>query len=78
VTSWTVVHQVPLFTAFFRQEYWTELLFPPPGDLPHPYQVPPNTKLKKTKAALIRSQPHSQSWAVILLSDILPTSSRLL
>ena len=35
---WTIAHQVPLSTsmAFSRQEYWSELALPPPGDLPDP------------------------------------------
>ena len=33
---WTIAHQVPLSTRFSRQEYWTGLPFPPPGDLPNP------------------------------------------
>ena len=36
VTPWTVVHQAPLSMGFFRQEYWSRLLFTPPGDLPKP------------------------------------------
>ena len=32
---WTVAHQVPLSMGFSRQEYWSGLPFPPPGDLPH-------------------------------------------
>ena len=35
-TPWTVAHQVPLFLSFSSQEYWNELPFPPPGDLPDP------------------------------------------
>ena len=35
-TLWTVACQAPLSMEFFRQEYWSELPFPPPGDLPHP------------------------------------------
>ena len=35
-TPWTVAHQVPLSMEFSRQEYWSELLFPPPGDLRDP------------------------------------------
>ena len=31
-----VVHQAPLSMGFFRQEYWSGLPFPPPGDLPNP------------------------------------------
>ena len=35
-TPWTVAHQAPLSMGFPRQEYWSELPFPSPGDLPHP------------------------------------------
>ena len=31
---WTVAHQAPLFMGFSRQEYWSGLPFPSPGDLP--------------------------------------------
>ena len=33
-TLWTVARQAPLSTGFPRQEYWSGLPFPPPGDLP--------------------------------------------
>ena len=33
-TPWTVAHQAPLSTGFPRQEYWSELPFPTPGDFP--------------------------------------------
>ena len=33
VTPWSVAHQAPLSMGFFRQEYWSELPFPSPGDL---------------------------------------------
>ena len=32
--SWTVVHQAPLSMRFSREEYWSGLPFPSPGDLP--------------------------------------------
>ena len=35
-TPWTVTHQAPLFMGFPRQEYWSGLPFPSPGDLPKP------------------------------------------
>ena len=35
-TPWTVTHQAPLSMGFSRQEYWSRLLFPSPGDLPDP------------------------------------------
>ena len=34
VTPWTAAHKAPLSMGFFRQEYWSGLPFPFPGDLP--------------------------------------------
>ena len=39
-------HQAPLFMGFFRQEYWSGLQFPPPGDLP-------DTKIKPSLPCLL-------------------------
>ena len=36
MTLWTVTHQAPLSKGFSRQEYWSGLPCPPPGDLPDP------------------------------------------
>ena len=35
VTPWIVAHQAPLSMGFLRQEYWSGLPFPSPGDLPN-------------------------------------------
>ena len=35
-TTWTGAHQAPLSMGLSRQEYWSGLPFPPPGDLHHP------------------------------------------
>ena len=35
MTTWVVAHQTPLSLGFPRQEYWSGLPFPPPGDLPN-------------------------------------------
>ena len=35
-TPWTVAHQAPLSIELSRQESWSGLLFPSPGDLPDP------------------------------------------
>ena len=40
VTLWTADCQAPLPMKFFRQEYWSGLPFPTPGDLPHPGMEP--------------------------------------
>ena len=36
VTPWTVAHQAPLSIRFSKEEYWSGLPFPSPGDLPNP------------------------------------------
>ena len=35
-TPWSITHQFPLSRGFSRQEYWSGLPCPPPGDLPDP------------------------------------------
>ena len=35
-TPWTIAHQAPLSMGFSRQEYWSGLPFPSPGDLANP------------------------------------------
>ena len=36
VSLWTVAYQAPLPMGFSRQEYWSGLPCPPPGDHPNP------------------------------------------
>ena len=45
-TPWTVAHQAPLSIGFPRQEYWTWLPFPLPGDLPKPGPEPTSPALQ--------------------------------
>ena len=40
VTLWIVVHEALLSMGFSRQEYWSGLPCPPPGDLPDPGNEP--------------------------------------
>ena len=40
MTLWTVAHQAPLSMGFSRQEYWSGLPCPPPGDLADPGSNP--------------------------------------
>ena len=44
-TSGTVAHQVPLSMVFPRQEYWSGLPFPIPGNLPEPGVEPASPAL---------------------------------
>ena len=42
---WSVARQAPLSMGFSRQEYWSGLPCPPPGDLPHPGMEPTSPAL---------------------------------
>ena len=46
VTPWTVAHQALLSMGFSRQEYWSGLPFPSPGDLPNPVIEPRSSVLQ--------------------------------
>ena len=46
VTPRTVAHQGPLSMGFSRQEYWSRLPLPSPGDLPDPGIVPGSPALQ--------------------------------
>ena len=51
---WTVAHQAPLSMGFSRQEYWSGLPFPSPGDLPNPGIEPRSPTLQ---ADALTSEP---------------------
>ena len=54
-TPWTITHQAPLSMGFSRQEYWSGLLFPSPGNLPDPGIEPGSPALQAD--ALISEPP---------------------
>ena len=51
VTPWAIACQPPLPMGFSRQEYWSELSFSPPGDLPHPGIDPESSALQADSLA---------------------------
>ena len=53
-TPWTVAHHVPPFMGFSKQEYWSGLPFPSPGDLPDPGIEPRSPALQ---ADALTSEP---------------------
>ena len=53
-TPWTIAYQTPPSMGFSRQEYWSGLPFPPPGDLPNPGIEPRSLALK---ADAVTSEP---------------------
>ena len=54
VSPWTVAHQAPPSMGFSRQEYWSGLPFPFPGDLPNPGIKPRSPALQ---ADALTSEP---------------------
>ena len=46
MTPWTTAHMALLSMEFFRQEYWSGLPFPSPGDLPDPGMEPGSPALQ--------------------------------
>ena len=63
-TLWTVACQVPLSMGFFRQEYWSGLPLPPPGDLPDPGIKPVSPALW---ADSLSSEPSRRSLYTVYL-----------
>ena len=55
VTPWTVACQAPLSMGFSRQEYWSGLPFPSPGELPNQRIEPGSPALQAD--ALTSEQP---------------------
>ena len=58
VTPWTVANQTSLSMGFSRQEYWSGLPFPSPGDLPNPGIKPRSPALQ---ADTLPSEPPGKS-----------------
>ena len=64
-TPWTVAYQTPLSMGFSRQECWSGLPFPSPGDLPNPGIDPRSPALQAD--ALLSEPPGKRT--VFLLKD---------
>ena len=62
VTPWAVAYQAPPSMGFSRQEYWSGLPFPSPGDLPNPGIKPRSPALQAD--ALPSEPPGKSSWTM--------------
>ena len=58
MTPWTVAYQAPPSLGFSRQEHWSGLPFPSPGDLPNPGVEPGSPILQ---ADTLPSEPPGKS-----------------
>ena len=61
---WTVAHQAPLSMGFTRQDYWSGLPFPSPGDLPDPGIKPRSPALQ---ADALPSEPPGKPKEMALI-----------
>ena len=53
-----IAHQAPLSMGFPRQEYWSGLPFPSPGDLPHPGMKPTSPAPQEDSLPLSQGKAH--------------------
>ena len=77
-TPWTVAHQAPPSMGFSRQEYWSGLPFPSPGNFPNPGIEPRSPALQ---ADTLLSEPSGKRVCImhifsLLLKYIVNTTSR--
>ena len=65
VTLWTVACQASLFIGFSRQEYWSGLPFPSPGDLTDPGIEPGSPALQADSSPNeLRGKPEHRNYRV--------------
>ena len=69
VTPWTLALQAALSMEFSRQEYWSGLPFPSPGDLPDPGMKPRSSTFQ---ADSLPSEPLEKPNFTMELSRCLP------
>ena len=60
-TLWTAARQAPLSTGFSRQEYWSGLPFPPPGDFLNPEVEPASPTSPALAGGFLTTEPKSGS-----------------
>ena len=84
-TLWTLARQAPLSMGFSRQEYWSVLPRPPPGDLPDPGLEPRFPRLQADclpcestgKQACVSSPGQVACLALIVISSTFSSSKSL-
>ena len=67
VTSWTIARQAPLFMGLPRQEHWSGLSFPSPGDLPNPEIQPVSLASPVLAGRFFNTAPPGKEYMDILL-----------
>ena len=73
VTPWTIAYQASPSMGFSRQEYWSGLPFPSPGDLPNPGIEPGSPALEAD--ALTSEPPGKPRESKIIEGGMRPVSA---
>ena len=71
-TPWTIAYQAPQSMEFSRQEYWSGLPFPSPGDLPNPGIEPRSSALQ---ADTLPSEPPGKPINCLFKGLVSPCSA---
>ena len=74
VTPWTVTYQAPSSMGFSRQEYWSGLHFPSPGDFPNP-GIEPGSPAWQADSLL--SEPQSPDLVFLLQVGLSQQAGRI-
>ena len=61
MTLWAAARQAPLSMEFSRQEYWSGLSYPFPGDLPNPGSEPGSPVLQTDSYHLSHRETRNES-----------------
>ena len=64
-TLWTVAHQAPLSMGFSRQEYWSGLPFPTPGDLSDPRIKPTSPASPELAGGFFATTPYGKPTSLL-------------
>ena len=70
VNLWITAHQAPLSMDLSRQEYWSRLPFPSPGDLSNPGIKPESPALASEPVGLTRKEKKQQRLMNILSMEL--------
>ena len=68
----TVARQAPLSMEFYRQEYWSGLPFPSPGDLPNPGT---ESRFSTLQADSLSSEPPGEPGMLFIALDLASVTS---
>ena len=74
VAPWAVAHQAPLSMEFSRQEYWSGLSLPTPGDLPDLGVKPTSPVSPALAGRFFTTEPPGKPWletAVHIISQLI-------